>query len=179
MKISVTDKFLWDAYIYLEQIGDIVKKVPKSRREFYKLYHGYQNPVFEKYRKEKSKKQFTDFIRWLKVKNYIKVSNLQGRETVMLTKKAIDKAIIAKFKVEKHNYKKRKDGKWIMLIFDIPKQYEKSRKLLRSILENLGYKIFQHSVWINPYDISEKTEELLKFYALDEFVRIFLVDKLD
>jgi|SRR3989344_2161619 len=178
MKVSITDKFLWDIYKYLEKIGDIVSSIPKKREDFYHL-GGIKNPVFEIYRKEKSQKQFSDFIRWLKSNNYIKVKNLKGKEAFMLTKKGLDRAIIARFKVEEKNFQKRKDGKWIMIIFDIPQKLNKSRNLLRSILKNLGYKMFQQSVWITPYDVSDKTEELLQFYSLDEFVKIFLIEDLN
>ena len=74
--------------------------------------------------------------------------------------------------------KKRDDGKWAMLIFDVPEKYRKSRDLLRSVLHNLGYKMFQQSVWITPYDVSDKTEKLLQMYNLDEFVKIFLIEEI-
>ena len=71
-----------------------------------------------------------------------------------------------------------KDGKWIMIIFDIPQEYRKARNLLRSILQNLGYKMFQQSVWVTPYDVSEKTEMLLQKYLLDQYVKIFIIEEL-
>ena len=73
---------------------------------------------------------------------------------------------------------KRKDGKWIMLIFDVPEKNKKSRELLRRILYNLKYKMFQKSVWINPYDVSDRTEDVLQEYSLDEFVKIFLIEEI-
>jgi len=66
-----------------------------------------------------------------------------------------------------------------MIIFDIPEKYKSKRELLRSILKNLGYKMFQQSVWVAPYDIYEKTEQLLQFYVLDKYVKIFLVEELE
>ncbi|MBI3631407.1 MAG: CRISPR-associated endonuclease Cas2 [Candidatus Staskawiczbacteria bacterium] len=65
-----------------------------------------------------------------------------------------------------------------MIAFDIPQKHRKARELLRSILENLGYKMFQQSVWVTSYDVSEKTERLLQAYSLDNYVKIFLVEKL-
>lgn len=177
MKITITDQFLWDVYKYLEKIGEIVDNIPKKRQDFYNL-GGIKNPIFKKYQREIKKKQFSDFISWLKKKNYIKAKRLQGIESIILTKEGINRAIRARFKVEVKNLNKRKDGNWIMIIFDIPQKSKKSRTLLRSILKNLGYKMFQQSVWITPYDVSEKTEDLLQFYALDKFVRIFLVKDL-
>ena len=93
-----------------------------------------------------------------------------------LTKEGLNKALKASFIME--DKKKRSDGKWTMLIFDVPEEYKKSRDLLRSILHNLGYKIFQKSVWITPYDVSGKTEKLLQMYNLDEFVKIFLIEEM-
>ncbi len=96
----------------------------------------------------------------------------------MLTKKGIDKALVASFKMEGSKRRKRKDGKWIMITFDIPQRNKKARSLLRSVLINLNYKMFQQSVWITPYEVFERTEELLQFYSLDKYVRIFLVDEI-
>ena len=80
--------------------------------------------------------------------------------------------------MEKVGLQKREDGKWIMIIFDIPQNHKKSRNLLRSILKNLGYEMFQHSVWITPYDVAEKTEELLQWYSFEKYVRMFLIEKM-
>ena len=96
---------------------------------------------------------------------------------MMLTKKGIGKALRASFALE--GKVKRSDGKWLMVIFDIPQMHRKARNLIRSILQNLGYKMFQQSVWITPYDVSEKTEKLLQFYSLDEYIRIFLIEEFD
>jgi len=177
MKISITDQFLWDVYEYFEGINNVVRSLPKKRLDFYNL-GGPKNPIFEKYRREKSKKQFSNFVRWLKQNNYIKVKNLQGKSAILLTKKGIDRAIRARFKVEDVKLQKRNDDKWIMIIFDIPQKHNKARNLLRSILQNLGYKMFQQSVWITPYDVNEKTEELLQWYSLDKYVRLFLIEKM-
>ena len=82
------------------------------------------------------------------------------------------------FKIFDQSKTKRKDGKWTMVIFDVPEKWRKSRDLLRSILNNLGYKMFQQSVWITPYDVLKKTEELLQIYSLDNFVKIFLIENI-
>ena len=65
-----------------------------------------------------------------------------------------------------------------MLIFDMPSKNRKKRDLMRSILINLGYKMFQQSVWITPYDVSEKTEKLLQLYSLDNYVKILLIEEI-
>ena len=65
-----------------------------------------------------------------------------------------------------------------MVIFDMPAKHRKARDLMRSVLKNLGYKLFQQSVWITPYDVSDKTEKLLQYHSLEKYVKIFLVEKM-
>lgn len=176
--MKLTDQFLWDIYNYLEKIRDGTKFVLRRRQTLYDVLPGPKNPIFDKYQKEANKRQFNNLVYFLKKNNYIKVKNLQGKKAIIITKKGKDKALKSRFKFESINLQKRKDGKWIMIIFDIPKKHNKSRNLLRSILQNLGYKMFQQSVWITPYNVSQKTEKLLQFYSLDNYIRIFLIEKI-
>jgi len=176
MKVRVTDQFLWDIYNFLEKTGDVSYFIFRQRRTMSDVFP--ESPIFRKYQKILTKNQFNRFIYHLKRNNFIKVKNLEGKEAVILTKKGIDKAVKGSFKIEGQKKQKRSDGKWIMIIFDVPTNLQKTRTLLRSILENLGYKMFQHSVWITPYDVYEKTEKTLQFYTLDKYIRIFLVKEL-
>src|SRR3989344_5681063 len=158
MKLPITDQFLWDLYTILDKTGDILKFITQ-RPTMYNYLPGPKNPIFNKYRKDKNKRKFGDLIYYLKTNDYIKV-----------------KVLKASFKIG--GKIKRKDGKWVMLIFDLPQQHKKARGLLRSILHNLNYKMFQQSVWVTPYDVSDKTERLLQLYSLDQYVKIFLIEEL-
>ncbi|OGZ63169.1 MAG: hypothetical protein A3C58_01860 [Candidatus Staskawiczbacteria bacterium RIFCSPHIGHO2_02_FULL_34_10] len=175
MKLPITDQFLWDLYVMMDKTGDILRFITKPPTMANYL-PGPKNPIFDKYRKNKNRDTFSKFIYRLKSNNYIKVKNLEGKQAIILTKEGLNKALKASFIME--GKKKRKDGKWIMLIFDVPEKYRKSRDLLRSILRNLGYKLFQQSVWVTPYDVSEKTEKLLQMYSLDKYVKIFLIEEI-
>src|SRR3989344_6532541 len=131
MKIPITDQFLWDMYIVLEKAGSVVDFMFFTPYwEKGRILTGGQNPVFEKYRKEKGYKEFAKLIYYLKRNNYIKVKSLEGKQGIMLTKEGISKALRASFLAD--GGQKRKDGKWIMLVFDIPQKHKKARILLRS-----------------------------------------------
>lgn len=174
MKISITDKFLWDVYNFLDSTKSILDsgfKYPTMAN----CLPGVKNPVYKKYQKERGKRNFSKLIYYLKSHGYIKISNLEAGKAVILTKGGIDKALKTSFKLDKI---KRKDDKWVMLIFDVPEKQRKSRALLRSILYNLGYKIFQKSVWISPYDVSSKTEKLLQLHNLENYAKIFLIEEI-
>lgn len=175
MKLPITDQFLWDIYNVVNTTGDVLEFV--TRRPSTRMFvPGSENPIFKKYRHDKNRAYFTKLIYYLKSKNYIKVKNLKGKRAVILTREGIGKALRASFVAEEK--KKRKDKKWIMLIFDMPSKNKKARNLMRSILFNLGYKMFQQSVWITPYDVSKKTEELMQFYSFDKYVKVFLIEEI-
>ena len=175
MKISITDKFLWDIYNFFEKANDATDfmfKAPTMRN----WLPGEENPIFKKYKRESGRREFSNLMYYLKRKGYLKAKNLESKQGIMITKIGVDKALMVSFKLGEA--KKRKDGKWVMLIFDIPQKNRRARDLLRSILLNLGYKLFQQSVWITPYDVSDKTEKLLEMHSLDKYVKIFLIEKL-
>lgn len=136
------------------------------------------SPTYQRYYKKLHRQKFAQLIYRLKKNNYIKVQSLQGNRAFILTKRGLSKVLLAQFKLDKDKGEKRKDGKWIMVIFDVPEKWKKSRELLRSILWKLGYKMFQQSVWITPYDVSEKTEVLLQEYSLEKFTRLFLIEEI-
>src|SRR3989344_8900306 len=175
MKLPITDQFLWDVYKITNKTGNVLKFVTKQPTMTNYL-PGSENPIFKKYRDNKNKGNFSKLVYYLKRKNYIKVKNLENKQAIILTKEGFNKALKASFMLERKE--RRKDGKWTMLIFDVPEKYRKSRNLLRSILHNLGYKLFQQSVWVTPYDVSDKTEKLLQMHSLDNFVKIFLIENL-
>jgi len=177
MKIRITDQFLWDIiYPFLSEVDDITHFLLSNTYRRTRILFGNENPVFRKYRKNKTERQFSQLIYYLKKNNYIKIKNLENKKAIILTKKGISKVLKASFSIE--DKKKRGDGKWMMIIFDIPQAHRKARNLLRSVLKNLGYKMFQQSVWVTPYDVSEKTEKLLQAYSLDKYVKVSLIEEL-
>ncbi len=75
--------------------------------------------------------------------------------------------------------KRRPDGKWQMVIFDIPEKKRVLRDIFRENLQILGYKILQQSVWVCPYEISKETEGIIRQYSLDPYVKLFLIEEIE
>ena len=178
MKLPVTDKFLQDVYANLEKIGDLSYFLLRPRRTMRDLPPDIETPWERRYLKEMSREQFAKLIYYLKKNNYIRVKNLENKKAIFLTSKGARRVLKNKFKTSHKNYQQRKDGKWVMILFDVPRKDNKKRDLLRSVLRNLGYQIFQQSVWINKCDVIKKTEEMLQFYVLDKYVKMFLIEKI-
>ncbi len=176
MRKFFTDKFLWDLYKIFEGAGGVADFVFSSSYKKAWVIAGDQNPLFYRYEKELGRKKFHRLINILKQNNYIRSESLKGKQAMMLTKEGFSKALKASFAMEEK--KKRKDGKWLMLTFDIPQKHKKARELLRGIMRNLGYKMFQQSIWVCPFDVSDTTEKLLQMHNLEKYVKIFLIEEL-
>ena len=69
-------------------------------------------------------------------------------------------------------YKKEVDGIWRIVIFDIPETQRKVRNFLRQKLKQLGFKLWQNSIWISPYALAPGVEKELLALANQYFVRL-------
>lgn len=174
MKLPISDQFLLDLYNFVEKAGDIADIfAPRPWREIW-------NPELHDFRyqqsKQRQKKQFSRLIYNLKKNGYIKIKNLEQKQAILITSKGADRIFRTKLTIIES--KKRKDGKWQMLIFDIPEDKKRIRELLRRMLYLLGYQKLQQSVWVCPYDVLKETEAILRKYNLDQYVKLFLIEEI-
>lgn len=178
MRIPLTDEFLWSLYQILEQTGDILKASGMFRLRTWQEVTSF--PEFQRIRgkieKERRKRQFSQFINYLKREGYIKIKNFEDKKGILLTPKGKQKALKIKYK-RSPKFKRRKDKKWIMVIFDIPEKMRRHRDDLRGFLYSLDFKHFQKSVWISPYNVLEELKEIIRVLGLDQFVKIFLIEE--
>jgi len=138
MKLPFTDKFLLKVYNFLEFSEEVLDSLIFTRR---KLLFPSLDRLEKLYEKEKRRLRFTQFLNYLKRMGYIEIETLKEKEAILLTPKGIEKVFKTKLKLKEK--KKRKDGKWIMLMFDIPENERTSRERLRKYLLSLGYKMLQ------------------------------------
>ena len=75
---------------------------------------------------------------------------------------------------------KKWDGKWRVIIFDIPEMSRRDRDFLRRELKWIGFIELQKSVWIFPFDMEKELMALLKLWKL-KFkgdIRFLIVEKI-
>jgi len=58
-------------------------------------------------------------------------------------------------KVALGNQKKKWDGRWRMVAFDIPERRRAVRLRLRTVMREIGFVRLQDSVWVYPYDCED------------------------
>lgn len=70
------------------------------------------------------------------------------------------------------------DGKWIVVVFDIPEQKRLIRNIFRRFLKKLGFKQLQKSVFISKKSLFEKLAEEIKTLEIESWVTIFQTDRI-
>ena len=172
-KLKTTEEFLWKLYDFLESITETYTSL-KSRS-----WKEIVNPEWRElrlaYEKRKKKKNFGQFISYLKQQGYVKISR-KAAFPLQLTETGKQKVLETKQK--EAPLPERKDNKMIMLMYDIPKRKWPIRHAFRDALKFLGYEMLQQSVWVTSKDVLNKTEEAVREYGLSDHVNIFLIEKL-
>ncbi len=176
-KPTITKEFLWK-----------LSKIPEAAFENYlivsrremgkKVLRPEMERIKKEYEKRNAKKNFNQFLFSLKERGYIRpIKGSSVHEGFELTTKGKQKALQGKMAMEKGEREQRKDGKMIMIMFDIPKEKEKVRYIFHDALRELEYKMLQKSVWVS--DKEGKKEEKEKEYGLERYVNIFIIEKVN
>jgi CRISPR-associated endonuclease Cas2 len=74
---------------------------------------------------------------------------------------------------------KKWDGKWRVVIFDIPEKDRNFRNILRQHLRELRFQKLQNSVFVSPYPFEKAILELVNLYSAERYVRVITAEKID
>lgn len=85
--------------------------------------------------------------------------------------------------LEKYNFKlprpKRWDGKWRVLIFDIPDKRMGLRDKVRNTLQSIGFQKLQKSVWVYPYDCEDLITLLKADFKIGKDILYLIVNSIE
>lgn len=74
---------------------------------------------------------------------------------------------------------RRWDGRWRLVIFDIPVHRSVYRRALRAKLQEIGFEKLQASVWAFPYDCEELVTLLKADFGLGKEVLYIIADSIE
>ncbi len=105
--------------------------------------------------------------------------NEEGMVLLKLSEKGKEK--ILKYEIDRMEIPEMKkwDGKWRIVLFDIPELKKKVRDALRWHLKKLGFFEFQKSVFVHPFECRDEIEFLIEFYGIRPNVRFVIAESLD
>jgi len=131
----------------------------------------------EKYTKDQIKNAFSN----LKRRKLIKIIEEGEKIKVHLTNKGTER--FKEYSFESLAIKKPShwDGKWRILIFDIPtkpKIYNLAREAFRKKIKELGFFQMQKSVWIYPFECEDELLLIAEIFQVQKYIEILTVEKL-
>lgn len=95
--------------------------------------------------------------------------------TIRLTDSGKDKALWVKIREEDEKW----DGKWRMIIWDVPEKRRVARDLLRHKLKLLGFKQLQKSVWVTKKNCTQALRDFIKKIGIKDWVTVIESDNVD
>lgn len=123
-----------------------------------------------------SRKSYYNTIRALEKRGAVKVSRKAGKRFIRLTQKGELEVLLAKSILKKIP---AWDGKWRIVMFDIPEQAREHRDRFRWLLKKNHYVKIQQSVFISPWPLNIEAVKYLKASGLNKYIRILRVDVMD
>ncbi|OGD56280.1 CRISPR-associated endonuclease Cas2 [Candidatus Berkelbacteria bacterium RBG_13_40_8] len=122
---------------------------------------------------KRNKQTFFNTVDRLEKEGFLKKIESMGRKRYIATLKGKAK-VLAYLKKDK-----KWDGKWRIVVFDIPETKKKIRDFFREKLFDLGFRKLQESVWICPYNIADTVEDLILLCNAKPYIHYLLVEELD
>jgi len=71
------------------------------------------------------------------------------------------------------------DGKWRIILLDLPESRKNERESLRYLLKKAGFVLLKNSAWISPYPFEHLFENIKKDLGLTNELMILTTNKLD
>lgn len=161
--------------IFLAAIGFTCTS-PAGTRAFFKELHKYLDEKQKTGAKKYETTQLSQSLYYLKKRKMIKVKKLNNGETrIELTERGRKRKMQYDFENLKIKNVESWDGKWRIIMFDIPEEKRQARDSLRHKLANLGFEQFQRSVWIYPYPCQDEIDFVSEYYKIGEYINLITV----
>jgi CRISPR-associated endonuclease Cas2 len=112
----------------------------------------------------------------LRQRGAVEIVEKRGQKFVQITKKGELEVLMQKSLL---SHPKQWDGKWRMILFDIPESSRHLRNQLRRLLKQYGYKKLQASVFISPHPLNRAAVSFLEESGLMDYIRIVRVQEMD
>lgn len=125
----------------------------------------------QKYKKYLSKEKAKDKFRYLKRLKYIDLESIgDNKYRVKITNKGLARAMEGAFRLGEIYKNQKWDGKWRVVIFDIPEKHKSAREGFRIKLADMGFRRMQDSSFISPYPCEKEIIFLSNMYCISSYI---------
>jgi DNA-binding transcriptional regulator PaaX len=123
-----------------------------------------------------SAREFGQAVNRMRSRQLLEITEKNNQRFIKLTQEGQLTVLFVKAKVQKP---REWDGKWRLIIFDIPENSKEQRSILRGLLRDNNFCKLQASVYISPYPLNREAVSYLSRSGLSEYIRILKVEEMD
>lgn len=111
-------------------------------------------------------------------RGFIKINRKNNRKILVTQKgrKYFQKHILNSLVIKKPS---RWDGRWRVILFDIPEHKRNARNSLSRKLKELGLYRFQKSAFVFPYECKKEIDFIINHFGIQKYVQYLVVQKID
>ena len=163
--------------ILIALLGGIALGLSGSPRQYFRTLR-----LLRKDWQKVNQQNFERTIRKLAKEKLVEEKTLSdGSIKLVLTKAGKEEACRLNFFGSSIKFRnpKRWDGKWRIILFDIPEKERVFRDILREHLYDLRFYKFQLSAFVSPYPFEKQISELVSLYSAEPYVRVITAVKID
>lgn len=133
--------------------------------------------LIDTFMKKLDKHNAKNTLNYLKYHKLIEVRYKNGEYYYRLTKKGHDR--FEKIQMDELfiPVPRRWDGRWRLVLFDIPLSHKQGREHLLHKLRDMNFYMLQHSAWIHPFACDKQIGALLNYLDLEKYVSLLVVEK--
>lgn len=126
-----------------------------------------------------SEKQIIASYFYLRKRGLVKlIKKSEKTHEIKITKQG--RTMLIEFAIESLKLKNQEkwDGKWRVVVFDIPERDGDARRALRRKFKELGLFQLQRSVFIYPYPLEEEIQFIGAFFDVEKYIEILTVERM-
>jgi CRISPR-associated endonuclease Cas2 len=126
------------------------------------------------------RKKATRVLKQLERNKLIRIER-KGDELYVTVKNKDDVSMLKYSLREVLNLKKKKEwqGKWFLVVFDIPEEERIKRNYLRSFLREIGFYSYNQSVYVFPYECEKEISLVKKIVEGGKYISYIIAERLE
>lgn len=130
-------------------------------------------------KRREQRQRFFWTLAYLRRRRYIDYrEERDGTATVVLTEDGRRRALRYKFSALTLPKTRHWDGKWRIVIFDIPEKKRRGRDALRGKMRKLGCVLLQKSVWAWPYECRNEIDFIAETFGTGPYVHYLVAESI-
>lgn len=166
MKITTKDVLKTLAVGAIILATPIIPPLPMILVKSYKLW------------KDVNREDLGRIMKRLQKQEMIAIREKEDRVSIEITEKGKRRLLEYDFENIKLKAKKR-DGKWRLIIFDIPEYKKRNRDMFRKKLLQLGCIRLQDSVFVSAFPCKDEIDFLAHYLEISDYIAVVVLSKIE